>query len=65
MPTVPITDILETLWWITVLKIVIGAGLGVVLIGSLYKFRKGIMTVFGLLLLSNLLTLYFIMILMS
>lgn len=54
-------DALETIWYLTLLKIAIGGGLGVVLIGSLYKFKAIIMTVFGLLLLSNLLTLFLVM----
>ncbi len=56
---------LETLWYLTLLKIAIGAGLGVVLIGSLYKFQRTIMTIFGLLLLSNLMVLYLVLGLLS
>jgi hypothetical protein len=55
-------EALQTIYWMSILKIFIGAGLGAVLIGSLYKFKKAIMTTFGILLLSNLLTLYIIMI---
>jgi hypothetical protein len=58
-------EALITLWWLTVAKVFIGAALGAVLIGSLYKFKKSIMTTFGILLISNLLTLYLIMVLVS
>ena len=56
---------LYTLWWMTIAKIFIGMGLGAVLLGSLYKFKKVIMTTFGILLLSNLAVLYIVMILVS
>ena len=56
---------LHTLWWMTVVKIFIGMGLGAVLIGSLYKFKKVIMTTFGILLVSNLLVLYLVMVMLS
>ena len=56
---------LTTLWWLTIVKIFIGAGLGFVLIGSLYKFKAAIMTVFGVLLVSNLLVLYLVLVLLS
>lgn len=56
---------LNTLAWLTVIKIIIGMGLGFVLIGSLYKFKRVIMTTFGLLLLSNLGVLYLVMVVLT
>jgi threonine/homoserine/homoserine lactone efflux protein len=58
-------DPISALWWLTILKIVIGLGMFGVLVGSLYRFKKGILTVMGLLLISNLLCLYVIMGLIS
>jgi hypothetical protein len=58
-------DPISALWWLTILKIVIGLGMFGVLVGSLYRFKKGILTVMGLLLISNLLCLYLIMGLIS
>jgi hypothetical protein len=56
---------LYTLWWMTVAKIFIGMGLGAVLLGSLYKFKRVIMTTFGVLLLSNLIVLYLVIAMLS
>lgn len=54
-------EILKAVWFLTLTKMLLGAALGVVLLGSLYKFKKFIMTVFGILLLSNLIVLYLVM----
>lgn len=51
-------DALETIWYLTMVKIVVGAAMGFVIVGSLYKFKKAIMTAYGILLLSNLVVLY-------
>ena len=58
-------ELLQALLWLTIFKVMIASGLGLVLIGSLYKFKKVIMTVFGLLLISNLLILYMIMLVLT
>lgn len=58
-------EALQALWWLTIAKVVVGAGLGLVLIASLYKFKRIIMTVFGALLLSNLVILYIILVALS
>lgn len=47
--------------WLTVLKIVVGIGMFGVLVGSLYRFHASILTIMGILLVSNLLCLYIIM----
>lgn len=51
----------ETIWYLTLVKILLGGALGIILIGSLYKFKTIIMTGFGALMLSNLVILYLVM----
>lgn len=58
-------EALQAIWWLTVIKIVVGAGFGAVLLISLYKFKTFIMTMFGLLLLSNLVVLYIVLAVIS
>lgn len=54
------TDPISALAWLTIFRVIIGVGMMGVLVGGLYKFKRSILTVMGLLLISNLLCLYII-----
>lgn len=54
-------DPIAFLTWMTVFRMAIGLGLGGVMIASLYKFRKAILTALGFVMLTNLISLYILL----
>jgi hypothetical protein len=55
------SDPASALWWITLGKLIIGAGLLTIIVGSLYRFQGVVLTTMGVLLASNVVCLMLIM----
>ena len=54
-------DPISALTWLTVARIIVGAGMLFILAGSLYKFKKSILTIMGILMLTNFMCLIVLM----